>query len=56
MNDVLYGFPDMNNPNPCAYNCATYPSRLGVPIPERTGIMRDYMPALEEKGVPWKPK
>lgn len=56
MSDVLYGFPNPANPNPCAFNCATYPSRLGIPIPERTGIMRDYIPELEKVGEPWKPK
>lgn len=56
MDNLFCGFPDPQNPNPCAFNCATFPSRLGIPIPERTGIMRDYIPELEKVGAPWKPK
>lgn len=55
MDDLLYGFPKPGNPNPCAFNCATYPSKLGIPIPEKTGNMRDYVPALQEHATPWKP-
>jgi len=53
MNDVLYSFPGKNEG---AYNCATYPSRFGVPIPEKSGVMKDYMVELENLGKPWKPK
>ncbi|MCE3602670.1 PAAR domain-containing protein [Massilia sp. P8910] len=53
MDDLLYGFPKEGG---CTFNCATYPSQMGIPIPETTGNMRTYMPALEEVGVPWVPK
>jgi len=53
MDDVFYGFPGKNE---CTYNCATYPSRFGIEIPENSGNMRDYMPILEQRGGPWKPK
>jgi uncharacterized Zn-binding protein involved in type VI secretion len=53
MDDLLYGFP---KPGGCTFNCATYPSQMGIPIPETTGNMRSYMPALEKLGVPWVPK
>lgn len=53
LEDVLYGFP---GPNEDTFNCATFPSRLGIPIPEETGNMRTYMPPLEESGRPWKPE
>ena len=52
MNDVLYGFPGQNS---CTFNCATYPSQLGIPIPETSGNMRNYMPLLEQLGQPWIP-
>lgn len=55
MDDLLYGFPKADNPNPCAFNCATYPSKLGIPIPEETGNMRSYVPALKDLSKPWKP-
>jgi hypothetical protein len=53
MGDVLYGFP---GPDGESFNCATYPSKLGIPIPETSGNLRNYMPALEEKGQPWSPE
>ena len=51
--DVLYSFPGRNE---CAFNCATFPSKLGIPIPEKTGNMRTYMPSLADAGRAWKPK
>ncbi|MGO4502609.1 MULTISPECIES: hypothetical protein [unclassified Dyella] len=53
MNDVLYGFPGQNA---CTFNCATFPSHLGIPIPEATGNMRSYMPLLEQRGQLWTPQ
>ena len=50
--DILYGFPGQNA---CTFNCATFPSRLGMPIPETSGNMRTFMPALERNGRPWQP-
>jgi len=36
------------------FNCATFPEELGIPVPESTGNMKSYMPALEQVGQPWK--
>ncbi|NWD72291.1 hemagglutinin repeat-containing protein, partial [Pseudomonas gingeri] len=57
MGDVLYGFPAKGGAVPvdCYFNCATFPSSLGIPIPESTGAMRTYMPQLEQLGMPWRP-
>ena len=30
----------------CAANCAIYPKFLGLPVPEETGLMTEYIPAL----------
>ena len=45
-----YAFP---GPKGC-YNCATWPASHGIPIPEPTGQLRDYIPRLMELGRPWK--
>jgi hypothetical protein len=38
------------------YNCATYPSSLGLPIPEGTGIMEYFVPQMIMQGaMPWRP-
>jgi hypothetical protein len=37
-------------------NCATFPRRLGIPLPEPTGNLRDYMPILQTKGEQWQAK
>ncbi|WP_156443637.1 hypothetical protein [Burkholderia sp. MSMB1835] len=57
MDDIRYQWPPKsggawpeNN-----YNCATFPGRLGIPIPETTGKLQYYMPELEKVGTPWKP-
>ena len=44
-----YGFPPKDGARPSrdTNNCATYPRRLGLPIPEETGNLRDYIPELE---------
>jgi len=57
MEDVYYAFPGKGGANPgtCYFNCATFPSYLGVPVPESTGIMNIYMPYLERLGKPWSP-
>lgn len=36
---LTYGFP--NGAGDC--NCATWPGRIGIPIPEQTGLMSSYM-------------
>ncbi|CAH0446079.1 hypothetical protein LMG9673_04749 [Ralstonia pseudosolanacearum] len=53
INNVSYGFPGKNV---CTFNCATFPSSLGIPIPEASGNMRLYFPELEKLGQPWVPK
>ncbi|MNM75532.1 hypothetical protein D3C81_873230 [compost metagenome] len=53
MDNVLYGF---RGQNACTFNCATFPSSLGIPTPEASGYMRNYMPLLENLGQPWKPR
>ncbi|MEJ8798680.1 PAAR domain-containing protein [Trinickia caryophylli] len=53
MDNVFYGFPGKNANT---YNCATFPSSLGIPIPEASGNMRLYFPELEKVGQPWVPK
>ena len=35
-------------PGECTANCATYLRFVGVPIPEQSGRMSDYMPKLKE--------
>lgn len=51
--DLLYGFP---NQNAFTCNCATFPGeQLGIPMPSSTGVMRDFMPELENVGHPWQP-
>jgi filamentous hemagglutinin len=57
---VQYGFPgrgvSVPGWNECVFNCATFPSYLGLPIPEYGGQLRNYIPALEKMpGVkPWQ--
>jgi hypothetical protein len=45
---VQYGFPGKPGWNTCVFNCATFPSYLGMPIPEYGGQLRNYIPALEK--------
>nr|WP_297350314.1 PAAR domain-containing protein [uncultured Caldimonas sp.] len=52
MDDVRYGFPDEGA---CTFNCATFPSKLGIPIPETSGNLRNYIPQLEKNGNVWQP-
>lgn len=53
----VYAFPQRGNaPLPNRDNCATFPRRLGLPIPESTGQLTRYILVLEEQGVPWKPR
>lgn len=37
-------------------NCATFPRRLGLPLLDPVGQMRNYVVVLEEKGEIWTPK
>jgi hypothetical protein len=46
--NLEYGFPSPDQDPTIVANCATAPGRhLGAPIPEETGNLRNYMPALE---------
>lgn len=49
---ISYGFP---NDRGDSANCATFPAKLGIPIPERTGVMAKYMPEMMKDGSVWKP-
>lgn len=37
-------------------NCATFPRQLGIPLPELTGNLREYIPALQANGTRWQAK
>ena len=38
------------------FNCATYPSSLGLPIPANTGAVSRYVPEMIRQGAtPWRP-
>ncbi|MCI0713426.1 MAG: hypothetical protein L0154_24935 [Chloroflexi bacterium] len=37
-------------------NCATFPRRLGLELPEASGQLQRYIPALQAAGKRWKPK
>lgn len=37
-------------------NCATFPRQLGIPLPEPTGNLREYIPALQADGERWRAK
>lgn len=50
-----YAFPP-DEPLPDRDNCATFPRRLGLPLSDRVGQIKDYVRALEAQGEPWKPK
>lgn len=50
-----YAFPP-DEPMPDRDNCATFPRRLGLPLLDPVGQIKDYVRALEMQGEPWKPK
>ena len=50
-----YSFPP-EEPLPDRDNCATFPRRLGLPLPEPTGQLTYYVSALAEGGSEWHPK
>jgi hypothetical protein len=37
-------------------NCATFPRKLGLPLPETTGQLRWYIAQLENTGEKWQPQ
>jgi hypothetical protein len=49
-----YSFPDETT-DPNNDNCATFPRRLGLPLPELTGQLGYYIPALAAQGSEWHP-
>jgi len=50
-----YAFPP-DEPKVDRDNCATFPRRLGLPIFDPVGQIKDYVRVLEEQGQPWSPK
>jgi len=48
-----YAFP-LNELMPDRDNCATFPRRLGLPLLDPIGQIKDYVRVLEEQGEPWK--
>ena len=52
-----YAFPERGQPPlPDRDNCATFPRRLALPLPEPTGQLARYMLILETEGTRWKPE
>jgi hypothetical protein len=52
LDHIRYQWPTDPMPNN-AFNCATFPSCLGIPIPENTGKIQSYMSEFERMGKPW---
>jgi hypothetical protein len=50
-----YAFPP-DEPMPDRDNCATFPRRLGLPLLDPIGQIKDYVRVLEAQGELWKPK
>lgn len=55
-----YRLPQKNDPQEPssirdAHNCATFPERLQLTLPELRGLLNDYIPALAKIGREWKP-
>jgi hypothetical protein len=52
-----YAFPERGKPPlPDQDNCATFPRRLALPLPEPTGQLVRYIEAMEREGTRWKPE
>jgi hypothetical protein len=52
-----YAFPpDEDVPSDERDNCATFPRKLGLPLPEPTGRLLEYIPAIEMQGEEWQPE
>jgi len=52
-----YAFPQRGYPPlPDQDNCATFPRRLALPLPEQTGQLVRYVAVLESEGTRWKPE
>lgn len=55
--EFTYAFPPLEGlPSDTVDNCATFPRRLGLPLPEPTGQLFRYMEVLENAGEKWKPE
>jgi hypothetical protein len=50
-----YTFPP-DEPKPDRDNCATFPRRLGLPVLDPVGQIKEYVVALEQQGELWQPK
>lgn len=50
-----YAFPT-DKLDPQQDNCATFPRKLGLPILDSVGQIRDYVRILEQEGHIWQPK
>lgn len=50
-----YAFPP-DEPMADRDNCATFPRRLGLPLLDPIGQIKDYVRVLEAQGESWKPK
>lgn len=51
----LYAFP-ADAPLPDRDNCATFPRRLGLPVLNPIGQIKDYVHVLKTSGERWEPK
>ena len=51
----MYSFPPAE-PKTDRDNCATFPRKLGLLLPEPTGNLREYIPALQANGEIWTPE
>jgi hypothetical protein len=51
----MYSFPPAES-KADRDNCATFPRKLGLPLPESTGNLREYIPALQTNGKLWSPE
>lgn len=52
-----YAFPERGQPPlPDRDNCATFPRRLALLLPEPTGQLARYIATLESEGTRWKPE
>lgn len=50
-----YAFPT-DELMPDRDNCATFPRRLGLPVLDPVGQIKDYVSQLEQQGEPWQPR
>ena len=56
--EFWYNFPQRGKGlfNPDEYNCATFPSLLGLNLPTNNGLIRPYVQAMRDAGgIQWQP-